>query len=102
MPQVKAGHGVQTHVFLSAAGTLHTAVDGLPALAAQAAERARPFGDIVFEQVDPAVGLLPQVGRGHVGHARRLLIVVGHHVVHVGVRVRELLEGLASCTTTPD
>lgn len=101
MPQVEAGHGVQTHVLVSAAGTLHTAVDGLAPLAAQAAERARPFGDVVFEQVDPGVALLPQVGRGHVGHAGCLLVVVGHRVVHVGVGVCELLKRLAPCRKTP-
>lgn len=100
VPQVKAGHGVQTHVLLSTAGTLHAAVDGFPPLAAQAAERARPLGDVMFEQVDPGVALLPQVSRGHVRHARCLLIVVGHHVVHVGVGVCELLKRLASCRTT--
>lgn len=100
VPQVKAGHGVQAHVFLSSAGTLQTAVDGFPPLAAQAAERAGPFGDAMFEQVDPGVALLPQVGRGHVCHAGCLLIVVSHHVVHVGVGVCELLKCLASCRTT--
>lgn len=100
VPQVKAGNRVQTHVLLSSAGTLQTAVDGLPALAAQATQAAGPFGDVVFEQVDPGVALLPQVGRGHVRHAGCLLAVVGHHVVHVGVGVCELLKRLASCRTT--
>lgn len=90
---------MQTHVFLSSAGTLHAAVNGLPPLAAQAAERARPFGDVVFEQVDPGVALLPQVGRGQVRHAGCLLVVLVHHLVHVGVRVCELLKRLAPCGT---
>lgn len=97
VPQVKAGHGVQAHVFVSPAGTLQAAVDGFPPLAAQAAERARPFGDVVFEQVDAGVALLPQLGRGRVRQARRLLVVVGHHLVQAGVGGGGLLQGGASC-----
>lgn len=95
VPQVKARHGVQADVFVSAAGTFHAAVDGLPPEAAQAAHGARPLGDVVFEQVDPRVAVLPQVGAGHVAGARCLLVVVGDRVVHVGVGVGELFKGLA-------
>lgn len=99
VPQVKAGHGMQTHVFLSSTGTLDAAIDGLPPLAAKTAEWAWPFGDVVFEQVDPGVTVLPQVGGGHVRHAGCLLVVLVHHVVHGGVWVCELLKRLANCGT---
>lgn len=70
VPQVKTRHGVQAYVFLPTTRTLHAAVDGLPLLVAQAAERAGPFWNVVFEQVDPGVAVLSQVGGGHVRHAR--------------------------------
>lgn len=54
----------------------------------------------MFEQVDPGVAVLSQVGGGHVRHARRLLIVVGDHVIHVGFGVCELFKRLAFCRTT--
>ena len=94
MPEVEAGHHVQPDVFQPPGRALQTAVNSFPPLVAHAAERAGPFGDVVFEQVDPCVRALPQVGGGHVRHARCLLVVVGHHVVHVGVGVGELLERL--------
>lgn len=92
MPKVKTGHHVQPDVFLGAGGALQTAVNRLPLLVAHAAQRAGPFGDVVLEEVHPRVRAFPQVGRGHIRHAGGFFIVVGHHVVHVGVRVRELLE----------
>lgn len=54
----------------------------------------------MFEQVDPGVAVLSQVGGGDVRHARCLLIVVGDHVVHVGFGVCELFKRSAFCRTT--
>lgn len=87
---------------MAAAGTLQAAVDGFPPLVAHATERARPFGNVVFEEVDPSVRGLPQVGSGHVRRAGGLLVVVGDHVVHKGVRVCELLKRLVFCTRKPN
>lgn len=98
MPEVETGHDVEPDVFLAPGGALQTAVDGLPPLVAHAAESAGPLGDVVFEQVDPRVGAVPQVGGGHVRHAGGLLVVVGDHVVHVRVGVGELLECLVFCS----
>lgn len=102
MPQVEARHHVQSDVFVAAAGTLQTAVDGFPPLVAHAAERTRPFRNVVFEEIDPSVRGLPQVGSGHVRHAGGLLVVVGDHVVHKGVAVGELLKRLVFCTRKPN
>lgn len=98
MPEVEARHHVQPDVFLASCRALQTAVNRLPPLVAHAAERTGTFGDVVFEEVDPSVGGLPQVGGGHVRHAGGLLVVVGNHVVHVGVGVCELLKRLVFCT----
>lgn len=54
----------------------------------------------MFEQVDPGVAVLSQVGGGHVRHARCLLVVVGDHVVHVAFGVSELIKRSAFCRTT--
>lgn len=89
---------MQPDVFLAPGRALQTAVNGFPPLAAHAAERAGPLGDVVFEEVDPCVGAFSQVGGGHVRHAGGFLVVVGDHVVHVGVGVGELLECSALCT----
>lgn len=89
---------MQADVFVAAAGTLQAAVDGFPPLVAHTAERTWPFGNVVFEEVDPSVRGLPQVGSGHVRHAGGLLVVVGDHVVHKGVGVGELLKRLVFCT----
>lgn len=97
VPKVETRHRVQPDEFLPAAGALNTAVHRLPPLVAHAAERARSFGDVVLEKVDPGVGGLPQVDGGHVRHAHRLFILVSDHVINVGVGVRELLECLAFC-----
>lgn len=94
VPEVETGHHVQPDVFLAPGRALQTSVNSFPPLVAHAAERAGPLGDVVFEQVNPRVGALSQVGRGHVRHAGCFLVVVGDHVVHVGVRVGELLECL--------
>lgn len=83
---------MQPDIFLPSTSALQAAIDGLPPLGPHATERTGALGDVVFEEVDPRVGAVPQVGRGHVRHAGRLLVVVGHHVVHVGVGVGELLE----------
>lgn len=90
VPEVETRDGVQTDVFVSAGRAVQTPVDRLPSLAAHAAERAGTLGDVVFEEVDPRVRRLPQVGGGHVRHAGGLLVVFGDHIVHVGVQ--DLLE----------
>lgn len=97
VPKVETRHRVQPDEFLPAAGALDAAVHRLPPLVAHAAERARSFGDVVLEKVDPGVGGLPQVEGGHVRHAHRLLVLVSDHVIDVGVGMRELLECLAFC-----
>lgn len=59
---------------------------------AHATQSTRTFGDVVIEQIDTCVLVVSQVSRGQVGHAGGLLVVIRHHVVHVRVRMRELLE----------
>ena len=85
MPEVKAGHHVEPDVLLPAGGALQTAVDRLPPLVSHAAERAGTFRDVMVEEVDTGVRALPQVGGREVCHAGCFLIVVSHHVIHVGV-----------------
>lgn len=92
MPEVETGHHVQPDIFLAAGRALQTAIDGFPLLVSHAAQRTGAFGDVVLEEVDSRVGAFPQVGGGHVRHAGGFLVVVGHHVVHVGVRVGELFK----------
>lgn len=92
MPEVEARHHVQPYVFVARGGALQAAVHGLAALVAHATQHTGALGDVVVEEVDPRVGAFPQVGGGHVRHAGGFLVVVGHHVIHVGVRVGELLE----------
>jgi len=99
VPEVETGHDVQPDVFLGPRRAFQTPVNGVPPLGAHAAEHAGPLGDVVFEEVDPRVGALPQVGGGHVRHAGGLLVVVGDHVVHVRVGVGELFERLVFCST---
>lgn len=89
---------MQPDVFLAPRGALQTAVNSFPRLVAHAAQRAGTFRDVVFEEVDPRVGAVSQVGGGHVRHAGSLLVVVSRHVVHVGVGVRERLKGSVVCT----
>lgn len=83
---------MQPDIFLAPGGALQAAVNSLPPLVAHAAEGAGPLGDVMFEEVDPSVGAFSQVGGGYVRHAGGFLVVVGDHVVHVGVGVRELLK----------
>lgn len=97
MPEVETGHHVQADIFLASGWALQTAVDSFPPLVAHAAQRTGALGDVVFEEVGPRVAAFPQVGSGHVRHAGRFLVVVGHHVVHVGVGVGELLERSIIC-----
>lgn len=89
---------MQADIFLAPGRALQTAVNRFPPLVAHAAERTQTLGDVVFEEVDPCVGGLSQVGSGHVRHAGGLLVVVGDHVVHVGVGVSELLKRPVFCT----
>lgn len=98
MPEIKAGHHVEPDVFLTPRCALQTSVNGFPPLAAHATQRTGTFWDVMFEEVDSRVGALSQVGGGHVCHAGSLLVVVGHHVVHVGVGVGELLKCSVVCT----
>lgn len=88
---------MQAYVFLAAAGALQAAVDGFPPLVSHAAQSTGALGDVVFEEVDTRMRAFPQVGGGHVRHAGGLLVVVGHHVVHVGVGVGELLKRPVVC-----
>lgn len=93
VPEVETRDGVQTDVFVSPGRAVQTPVDRFPSLAACAAERAGTLGDVVFEEVDPRVGRLPQVGGGHVRQAGGLLVVF----VPIGVRVQDLLQPPVSC-----
>lgn len=98
MPEVKTGHHVQADIFLPPGRALQAAVNSLPPLVAHAAERTGPLGDVVLEEVDPCVGAFSQVGGGHIRHAGGFLVVVGNHVIHVGVGVGELLKRSALYT----
>lgn len=89
---------MQADIFLAPCQALQTAVDGFPPLVAHATQCTGSLRDVVFEEVDPCVGAFPQVGGGHVCHAGGFLVVVSHHVVHVGVRVGEHLKRSVICT----
>lgn len=82
---------MQAHVLLPTGRAFEAAVDGLSALVGLAAQSAQAFGDVMVKQVDSSVLVLTQVRCGQVSHAGRLLVIIWH-VVHVQVRVRELLE----------
>lgn len=98
VPEVETGHHVQSDIFLASGRALQAAVHRLPLLVPHAAQHAGALGDVVLEEVDPCVAALPQIGGGHVRHAGGLLVVVGHHVIHVGVGVGELLKRSVICT----
>lgn len=97
MPEVKTRDGVQTDVFVSARGAFETAVDRLTSLMTHTTQSTQTFRYVMIEQIHTRVLVVPQISRGQVGHAGGLLVIICHHIIHVHVRVCELLKRSVIC-----